>query len=634
MSWKKVVASPWFPALIAVGILVLILSLRQIHDLDLGFHLRGGQWMLQHHSFHRFDVFTYTVNNHEYVAMYWLFQIALYVAYLITGYPGLTVINALLVLLVFAILFWRMKDGGIGPGPAAFSLFLAALAMELRFGVRPEIATWLLMSLMLWVFEEYSRSGRRILFLLPVIQLVWVNAHGLFILGWIVVAAYTVGIFVHDRPRFRKLIPWSLAAILASLVNPYGVHGLAFPFYLFTRLQASNIFRDAITELTPPFSSKARFLMPDLPLYLFYGFAAASVLLVLATVRRRRVQELMITGSFLYLSITAVRNIPLFIIACLPIIVRASQDLAGILRARFRAFMPGPMIHRILAYALTAVCLLFSMRVVTNAFYAERGGGHFGLGLDPNIHPVGAADFINQHHLTGRILNDLNHGSWLIWQVKQPVFIDGRLEVMREEFFSEYYRSYSSGGLNALIAGYQPDLVIFDHSYPEAALWDIDLKTNPAWRLAYADAVSAFWLRKGYGDELPRFDFRGRISELGIDPSITSSAWRILNKKRPNRFHTWLAGFYRHQEAPTALYRLGLYAALCYDFKSAEALYLTALARSSQPPPDAWLKLGMVYYLRSDLEKAQRCFERVLEDDSGNETARARRDEVRQLLGR
>ncbi len=634
MSWKKVVASPWFPALIAVAVLVLMLSLRQIHDLDLGFHLRGGQWMLQHHSFHRFDVFTYTVTNHEYIAMYWLFQIGLFVVYLATGYAGLTIINALLILLVFAILFWRMKDGGIGPGPAVFGLFLAAMIMELRFGVRPEIASWLLMSLMFWVLEEFSRSGRRILFFLPVIQFAWVNAHGLFILGWIAVGAYTVGFFVHDRAKFKKLIPWSLATILVSFVNPYGVRGIAFPFYLFTRLQASNIFRDAITELTPPLSSKARFLMPDMPLYLFYGFAAASVLLVLATVRRRRVQELVITGSFLYLSVTAVRNIPLFIIACLPIIIRSGQDLASILRTRFRSLMPGPVIHRILAYALTTVCLLFSMRVVTNAFYAERGGGHFGLGLDPNIHPVGAADFINRHHLTGRILNDLNHGSWLIWQVKQPVFIDGRLEVMKENFFSEYYRSYSSGGLTALIVRYQPDLVIFDHSYPEAALWDIDLKTNPEWRLVYADAISALWLRNGYADELPRFDFRDAIAAQELDPSIGHDAWRVLNKPRPNRFRTWLAGFYRHQEAPTPLYRLGLYAALCYDFSSAEVFYLTALTRISQPPPDAWLKLGMVYYLCSELEKARQCFERVLEDDPGNETARERRDEVRQLLGR
>lgn len=630
---KKITVSVWFLVLLAIGVLILTLALRQIHDLDLGFHLRGGQWMLQHRSFHHLDVFTYTVNQHEYIAMYWLFQIALFIVYQIAGYGGLTVINALLILSAFFLLWQRMNNQSHHPGLVAAGLLISVLIMELRFGVRPEIVTWIFLALQLLILAKYERAEKNLLFLLPVSQLLWVNTHGLFILGWVIMAAYGIGFFIHDRGRFKKLLPWLITGIMASLINPYGWHGLTFPFYLFTRLQASNIFRNNITELTPPLSSKALFFLPHLPLYLFYIFAAGVMILVLSTIQRRRSHDLIITGAFLYLALTAVRNIPLFIMVSLPIAVRSGSELLRPLRAAVPPRLKARL-GRIISFALTGTCLLFAGRVITNAFYAERGGGHFGLGLDENVHPVGVADFINKHRLTGRILNDLNHGSWLIWQIPQPVFIDGRLEVMREDFFTEYYRSYDQGGLSKLIVKYHPELVVFDHSYPEAALWDLDLKTNPAWRLIYADAVSALWCRAGYAENLRRFDFQFWRSKFKIEPALTADAWNILRRKLPGRFMVWLKGFYQHRENPLALYRLGLYAALSFDFTSAEAFYLAALEKTPRPPADAWIKLGTVYYFLSDLEKSLYCFNRGLAENPKNEVARRRRDEIRQLLGR
>ncbi len=373
--------------------------------------------------------------------------------------------------------------------------------------------------------------------------------------------------------------------------------------------------------------------MPHLPLYSFYIIAAASILFVLATIRRRRIQEMMLTAAFLYLALTAVRNVPLFIIVCLPIAVRSGCELLRPLRAAAPSWLKARLGY-FMAYALTAACLMFTSRVVTNAFYAERGGGHFGLGLDSLVHPIGVADFINKNHLDGRIINDLNHGSWLIWQIPQPVFIDGRLEVMREDFFTTYYQSYVSGGLNKLIVQYRPDLVVFDHTYPEAALWDLDLKTNPEWRLIYADAVSALWCRAGYAENLGQFDFKSCWPAMGIAPNIADDAWRILRKALPGRGQIWLRGFFQHRESPVALYRLGLYAALCYDFQSAEAFYLAARQKADRPPADFWFKLGTVYYFRSDLEKSLFCFNRALAENPKNDAVRARRDEIRQQLGR
>ncbi|MEO0189514.1 MAG: hypothetical protein ABIL18_00880, partial [candidate division WOR-3 bacterium] len=57
----------WYIVLFFIFGVVFLLSLRKIYDVDIGFHLRGGEWMLENKSFHHYDVFTYTARNNEYV---------------------------------------------------------------------------------------------------------------------------------------------------------------------------------------------------------------------------------------------------------------------------------------------------------------------------------------------------------------------------------------------------------------------------------------------------------------------------------------------------------------------------------------------------------------------------------------
>ena len=44
--------------------------------------------------------------------------------------------------------------------------------------------------------------------------------------------------------------------------------------------------------------------------------------------------------------------------------------------------------------------------------------------------PVDAVAFINNHHLSGNMLNDYVYGGYLIWAAPEhPVFVDGRADV-------------------------------------------------------------------------------------------------------------------------------------------------------------------------------------------------------------
>ncbi|OPX18385.1 hypothetical protein BXT86_01455 [candidate division WOR-3 bacterium 4484_100] len=618
----------WILAIIGIFVLIIILSLRQIIDLDIGFHLRGGEWMLKNHSFHHYDVFTYTVNQNEYIAMYWLYQIILYLVFTIGGYCGINIMNTLLIITVFLIIFLRMKSARIPLWLISVILFWAVSATEIRFSVRPEIVTWIFLALFLFILDQYVEHKKNFLFLLPVIQILWVNFHGLFILGWVTMGCYFIGEWFRRRSPDKRLLKWSLIATAVSIINPYLFKGIAFPFYLFTRLQSTSIFKDVISELASPWSGRAVTHMASLPLYTYYVISVVTFILFIITYKKRRIYDYLLVALFFYISFTAVRNIPLFIIVAVQIIGLSIKELFS--GFQYKRYHLAVFFDRNGPYIFLVIIVLFSLRVITNAFYIEQGGGNFGLGLDRFVHPLGAAEFITRNRLQGRILNDMNHGSWLIWGVRQPVFIDGRLEVMKERFFKEYHLSHTKGGLKKLVKKYRPDMIIYDYSYPEALAWDIDLMTMTDWRPIYWDHRSVIYARKDFAVEIPTLDFLQNIAQMKIDTTIDKKrAWDILRLPSKGKSLLWLEGFYREQYFPYDLMQMAFYAYMNLKFRAAEILYLEVLRRSRYHLKNVYYNLGAVYYFGGKYKKALYCYQRVLEEEPDNKKARARIFELR-----
>ena len=119
-------------ALGAVFALVAVLAWRAVGELDLGFHLRAGEWILAN-RWPRLDPFTYTVSDRAYVDLHWLYQVALVGLFRLGGSAALVAAHAALILAAFAVvarLAWdRLRSvGGV-----------AALLVP---GVRPNIVNF------------------------------------------------------------------------------------------------------------------------------------------------------------------------------------------------------------------------------------------------------------------------------------------------------------------------------------------------------------------------------------------------------------------------------------------------------------------------------------------------------------
>ena len=106
---KFIKSTSWSIPFIALVVLLVVFSLRLINNADIGFHLKGGQWILENFKFPGNDVFTYTVNTHEYIDMQWLYQVLIFSVQSIFGYAGLTILNVLFILTTFYLLYRVMQ---------------------------------------------------------------------------------------------------------------------------------------------------------------------------------------------------------------------------------------------------------------------------------------------------------------------------------------------------------------------------------------------------------------------------------------------------------------------------------------------------------------------------------------------
>jgi tetratricopeptide (TPR) repeat protein len=239
-----------------------LLGCQELFDTDVWWHLRAGQWIWAERRVPDLDPFTFASANRPWVDLHWVFQLMLAGAYAAGGVRGMVLLAACLGVGVL----WA----GLSARERAWPVWVvvicwmpALLAMSSRFDPRPELVSLMGMAAYLLILP---RTDRRPLlaWLLPAVQVIWVNAHALFVLGPIILGTYlldhAVGLTVrsstepqrsdHVGRRWWLHMGGATAAIvLACLVNPYGLRGALFPLELFPKITSwGGLYKSYILE--------------------------------------------------------------------------------------------------------------------------------------------------------------------------------------------------------------------------------------------------------------------------------------------------------------------------------------------------------------------------------------------------
>gem|GEM_PF-638390 len=613
---------PYLAALLLMFLLLSLLSFRQAGSLDAGWHLKAGQSILSGHGWPVNDAFTYTLNDHPYVDTSWGYQVLLYLTERTAGAPGMVVLHWLMLMGLFYLLYRTARLAPVDPVTLVLMIGAGIMTCEMRFNIRPELLSYLYLGAILYVLHRRALGFKAALWLLPLLLWLWANSHALFAMGWAAIACTAAGLWIRDRKPDMKLLGWGGASLLSPLVNPYGIKGWAYPFMLLTRFQSDNPFAKNIQELASPFSvgltDQNRFYI-HWPIWSFRILAVLAVAAVLFLLARKKYWAAFIALAFLPLSVRAIHNMPLLIITALPVMIWALPAL-GLWRllglrdrpARAAAFAA------LIAGGLTAVVL--SLRVITGAYYVDdRRPIRFGLGWDHGKLPVEAVDYVKRTGLRGPMFNDLGFGGYLEWMLPQKVFIDGRNEMMGEDFFTQYQGILTSPeALERTDAKYGFEWIIFPYITQTGFL--ARLSADPRWVLAYVDDLSVVFVKQG--PEARRWVDRASLERRAPPAPALNALPGLGGPDRATPLARWFRGLFGAQHYPQEEYRRAIFHYYRNEFPEAEAWLRAALAHGGEDYFEMYMNLGANLYKQNDYDGAARCFEETLKDDPHNSVAR------------
>ena len=112
-----------------------------------------------------------------------------------------------------------------------------------RYEVRPELFSYLFCGLFLQILWGYKsgKLGFRWLFLLPILEIFWVNLHIYFFIGVMLIAVYLFELLVvflthkkqqNIRDQVKGLAVILLLTVVAACLNPAGISGAIYPFLI------------------------------------------------------------------------------------------------------------------------------------------------------------------------------------------------------------------------------------------------------------------------------------------------------------------------------------------------------------------------------------------------------------------
>jgi len=598
------------------------LGFREITSPDIGFHLGTARWMIENAAFPKTDLFTYTVPNHPYIDLQWLFQMMLYGMYRLGDAAFVTVFTIAATLLFGALLLIRTKRN-CGHLPLSVIPLLVLFFLGNQWEPRPHLLSWIFGSLVLLILEEYDRGSRRRLPFLPLIMLLWVNTHSLFVLGPVMIGIYLLwSLYRQPGHVDKKLIIWSAAAGLACLLNPYHIKGLLFPLIQLHDLQGAAGFKSPVTgiaEFTSPFGLNAyftegRFVLFQ-PRFFWQVFTLLAVIALAGNRKKGRLPEWILFICFFYVFWRANKNFGYFVMASFPFIAGGLDELAARIRRKrlrqktlmkeFR--VPAKTLAGYGALSLILIVLTLSGRMYDLAWSPQR----IGIGFSRAALPVNACEFLNRHHITGRILNSWNQGGYIAWATGQNVFIYSHGEVTGPDFYNEYIQAKQPRGLSAALRKWRPTVAVVP--FETAPYWLYYFDRSRDWRMVYADSSTAIFLQASAGPGIPALP----RPEAGSDyPFYDEAAARRLieqaAKADPPGFWKWLEG---SRAYPVREIKRSSFYLQTAQPDACIGVSLAGLQKTDFSVPDLMLNLGYAENARRRYDLSDLCFNAFLRVD-------------------
>ena len=175
-----------------------------LNDGDTGWHIVTGESILRTFKIPFADPYSHTAPGMPWTTHEWLAEVIFGLFHRQMGLNGVVLVSSAVISLTFFFLYLFMLHRKINAIVAVSFTILGAFASSLHWLARPHIFSLALTLAFVVILEMYQREKVNHLKLLPLLMMVWVNLHGGYILGLILVLFYAFGnllSFISGRER-------------------------------------------------------------------------------------------------------------------------------------------------------------------------------------------------------------------------------------------------------------------------------------------------------------------------------------------------------------------------------------------------------------------------------------------------
>ncbi|MEW6126646.1 MAG: hypothetical protein AB1757_06365 [Acidobacteriota bacterium] len=471
----RMVTALWY---LAAGITFWSFGYTMMRGSDLWWHIATGRLIYESRSLPLVDSWSFTRQGQPWLQHEWLADFIYQIWGNLFGVSSLVYWKWLMVISTFGLLLYTIRRWVKDPLSSYLAVLFGIATATPFLDIRPHLYSLLGFALLL--FFGLPKNFPRFL---PLLFLVWVNLHGGFFFGLLVlVIILGVEIYKTGLVNNRKPILIFASCVIACFLNPNGLRAFTYPLkYAFDK---NSPFAIAIDEWQSPFQAGGihSLLYPYMiGVFILSGF----FILVSKTYRKEKglpVAELLLGLLTLMMSLTSRRFIPLLAMA---------QSLVV---APVMAYLFATQWQKVPQFIFPTIATLIGFLWL--APYPHTARAFHYLVAEDNF-PVETCNFIETNQLEGKVFAYFNWGGYLHYRTKgrMKVFIDGRADTVFDDQTLIRYSMVQGfrQGWEDIIESSGAQYILFPRNQEGKPL--AQLISSGRWRLLYDDAVSVLLVR-------------------------------------------------------------------------------------------------------------------------------------------
>ncbi len=460
---------------------------------DLGRHITNGRIVLED----RGVLFTnfYSSSNYDFrfINHHWLSGTIFYVLYLAGGFKLIVLFKIVIMSITFLIVFnLSLRRSSFFVVSALSVPFIIILSQ--RSDARPEMFSYLFIVLFLYILFDFEKGVSKKIFVLPPLQLLWVNIHIFFFMGPFLLLLF----FIHSLIRKKResavmlLKAGGLMAVVLP-INPNFIEGALHP------LNILGEYGYEVIENVSPFIVNNHIVSISIKTYII--MLLFFIISFLFALRRQNFVTTTLSLFVVLSSILMLRNLALFALIALPFMCENLSLLTPRKKIVFLSIMLLPLIF-VFQKSPTIV--------------RESGAGI-------KDQSPGAARFFEENKISGNVFNNYDIGGYIIFNHFPGVrpFVDNRPEAYPSYFFKDTYIPMQRDDMKwrAMVEKFDFTSIYFSsgentdfgRGFIKRRLNDND------WGLVYADRFAMIFVRRDAYPEL----FERRITVANAEDTLS-----------------------------------------------------------------------------------------------------------------